>query len=876
MLQPMKYLHHSLLFVLCSIFALNLSAQVQVQPEINYSSQNPKYELGGLAIDGIKGFDDELLINISNLEVGKTYEVPGPDISQDIRNYMKQGLFSHASIEADSIVGHKIYLRIKLTAQPRISSLNFEGLKKSEREDIEARIPLRVGNQITPNLVDRTKRRIIKYFEEKGYKNAEVEIVQREDITADNKMLVDVNVNKNDKIRVHRIYFTGVEKKEIRSLKNAMKKTNDRTTLKKFFNSKKFQEEKYEEDKGFVIDKLNAWGYRDALIVSDSVVPYDAKHVDVYLNVQKGQKYYIRDINWVGNTVYNSAQLSHILKMGKGDLYNQTLLRKRLSEDADAIGKEYYNNGYVFYRLDPVEVNVEKDSIDLEMRITENRQATYNRIRISGNDRVYDHVIRRELRTKPGDLFSMDALERSIQELAAMNQFDPEVLQSEIGKNIRPDEASGTVDITYPLVTKGGDQVELSAGWGPTGITGRASLKFTNFSMQDLFGKSGYKRAGFIPQGDGQTLQLSYQSNGRYYNSFSVSFLDPWFGGKRPNQFSVSAFYSKQSNVSSSYYNNASYNSLLYGYGTNSNYYNYSSYYDPDKNIQLFGVNIGFGKRLRWPDDYFTLMASLGYTRYILKNWEYFLIPNGTSNNINLSLTLARNSTDHPFFPRRGSEMSLSVTATPPYSLFDGKNYEGLATDRTSANYQKEAKEKYRWIEYYKWSFKFKTFVALNNAFKRPPVLMARAEMGLLGAYNKYRKSPFETYYMGGSGMSGYSTNYATETIALRGYDDGSLAGNNLNNAYAYTRMSLELRYPLMLENSTSIYALAFAEGGNAWQDVNKINPFQFKKSVGVGVRILLPMIGMMGIDWAYGFQKYQGATKIGGSQFHFVLGQEF
>lgn len=874
----MKYLHFSFLLVVSWIMASAAGAQTFVSPDIVYSARPSKYELGGIAVDGLKGYDDELLINISGLEVGKTYQIPGSDITQAVRNYWKQGLFSNVKIEADSIVGNKIYLHIKLTAQPRISSIRFNGMKKSEREEIEARIPLKTGNQITPNLVDRAKRRIVKYFEEKGYKNAEVDIVQREDITADNKMMVDVNVKKKDKIRVHKIYITGVDKDRVKSLKNAMKKTNDRSTLKKWFNSKKFLADKYEEDKGYLIDKMNSWGYRDALIVADSVVPYDAKHVDVYIHLHQGQKYYIRDIKWAGNTVYSSDMLSAWLKMGKGDLYNQTLLQKRLSGDEDAIGKQYYNNGYVFYSLDPVEVNVDKDSVDLEMRITEGRQATYNRIRISGNDRVYDHVIRRELRTKPGDLFSMDALERSVRELAGMNQFDPEVLQSEIGKNIRPDRLSGTVDITYPLVTKGGDQVELSAGWAQTGLTGRASLKFTNFSIQNLFGRDGYKRAGFIPQGDGQTLQLSLQTNGRYYHSYSFSFIDPWFGGKRPNQFSFSAFFSKQTGIHSSFYNNYGLNNMMYGYGTNSSYYNYGNFYDPDKYIQLFGVNVGFGKRLRWPDDYFTFMASIGYTRYMLKNWQGFLISNGHSNNINASVTLARNSTDHPFFPRRGSEFSLSLTATPPYSLIDGKSYKGLAENRNSATYEKEAQEKYRWIEYYKWSFKFRTYTALNSSFKHCPVLMTRAEMGILGAYNKHRKSPFETYYMGGSGMSGLSTGFATETVALRGYDDGSIAGANYQNAYAYTRVMLELRYPLMLENSTSIYALAFAEGGNAWTDVYKMNPFKLKKSVGVGVRILLPMIGLMGIDWAYGFQKYgnNGGQKIGGGQFHFVLGQEF
>lgn len=883
----MKYLQ-SILIALSLALSAALSARAQhkqEQPEINYTANAPKYKLGGIAIDGIKGYDDDLLINISGLTVGQVYEVPGASITQAVQNYWKQGLFSNVKIEADSIVGEKIYLHIKLSAQPRISSISFTGLKKSEREEIEQRIPLRAGNQITPNLVDRSKRRIQKYFEEKGYKNAAIDITQREDITADNKMLVDIKVNKNDKIKVRKIYITGVDEKMVKPLKNAMKKTNDRSTLKKWFSfSRKYLADKYEEDKGFLIDKLNEWGYRDALIVSDSVVQVDPKHVDVHLNIRPGQKYYLRNVSWVGNTIYPSEALSQTFQMQKGDLYNQALIQKRLQTDEDAIGKQYYNSGYVFSGIEPVEIKVEGDSVDLEMRVTEGKQATFNRIRIAGNDRVYDHVIRRELRTKPGDLFSMDALERSIRELASMNQFDPEILQSQIQQNIKPDPTTGTVDITYPLVTKGADQVEMSLGWGQTGVIGRLGFKFTNFSIQDLFGKSAYKRAGFIPQGNGQTLSISGQTNGQYYQSYSINFVDPWFGGKRPNQLSVSAFYSRQTDVSDRYYNSQNYyNQYLYGYNSYNSYGgygNYSNYYDPDKYMQLFGLNIGFGKRLRWPDDYFNLMLSLGYTRYNLKNWQYFLFTNGSSNNINLSMTLARSSTDNGFFPRRGSEFVFNLSLTPPYSLINGKDYSHLALNPNSPSYSKELQEKYRWIEYHKWSFKLRTYTALSSGFKHTPVLMTRAEVGVLGAYNKHLKSPFETYYVGGDGMSGGGM-YGSETIALRGYDNGSLAGNVGNRygnyGYAYTRLSLELRFPLMLQTSTSIYALAFAEAGNAWQDVNKVNPFQLRKSAGVGVRLFLSFIGLMGIDWAYGFDKTGPlGGNIGGSHFHFILGQEF
>lgn len=884
----MKYNSRKLLILMAMAAPLATAAQAQTaegdnndnKPVITYTANHPRYVLGGLTVDEMKGYDNDYLLNISGLNVGDTYEIPGPDISEAVRRYWNQKIFSNVEIVADSIVDGKAYLHIKLTAQPRISSIRYTGVKKSEREDCEKIIGFQPGNQITTDMVNRAEHYIKKHFVEKGFKNCEVHITQREDVTGDNRVLVDIDINKNEKVKVHKIFITGANPKHVAKLKRAMKKTHEKSFV-NMFRSKKFLPEKYDEDKGLLIEKLNEWGYRDALITADSVQTIDQKHVNIHLNVYEGTKYYVRNISWVGNTVYNSDLLQRILQLNKGDVYNQTLMEKRLTSDDDAVGNLYYNNGYVFYRLDPVEVNVVGDSIDLEMRIREGQQATFNHVRIAGNTRVYENVIRRELRTKPGDLFSMESIKRSIQDLAQMNQFDPEALQSQFGQSgIKPDPVSGTVDLNYPLTSKGGDQIELSAGWGQTGIVGRVGLKFTNFSVQNLFRK-GYKRGGFIPQGDGQTLSLQVQTNGTYYQNYGLSFLEPWLGGKRPNQLSFNISYSKQSDVNSNYINQNYYNNLYnyaYGYGTSSNYY--TDAYDPDKYVKMVNLSLGFGKRLRWPDDYFTFMAELSYTRYMLKSWQYFLITDGNCNNINLSLSLQRNSTDHPFYPRKGSEFLLQATLTPPYSLWDGRNYKNLATNPQSANYQKEMQEKYRWIEYHKWKLKFRNFTALSSAVKAP-VLMTRFEMGILGAYNRHKKSPFETYYVGGDGMSGYSTGYATETIGLRGYENGSLSGNNsyYGAAYAYSRMTLELRYPLMLETSTSIFALAFIEGGNAWTDVKKFNPLNMKRSAGVGVRILLPMVGLMGIDWAYGFQKYisgYSGKRAGGSQFHFIIGQEF
>ena len=650
-----------------------------------------------------------------------------------------------------------------------------------------------------------------------------------------------------------------------------MKKTRESGKLRNILKSKKFIEEKYKEDKALFIKRYNSWGYRDAYIVKDSIVPYDDKHIDIYLNVSQGEKYYVRNISWIGNSIYSTDALNNSLALNKGDVYNQEQLEKRLHEDANSIGNEYYNNGYVFSSIEPVETQVVGDSIDLEIRIREGKQATLNKVAILGNEYVFEDVIRRELRTKPGDLFSKDAIMRSLTDLGQMGHFDPEKLEPDI----KPNESDGTVDITYKLSPKSSDQVEFSMGYGTTGITGRIAVKFTNFAIQELFKKHATSRK-LLPQGEGQTVELAAQTNGTYYQQYSLSFLDPWFGRKRPNQFSASLFYSKQTDVNSNYYNSAYYNNYynsIYGYGTSSGNYNYADFYDPDKYVQILGGTVGWGKRLRWPDDFFTFSVMATFQRYILKQWQYFIMTDGNCNNFNLTFSLNRNSSDQPFFPRKGSDFSLSVSATPPYSLWDNKKYSALANNRNSATYQREMKEKYRWVEYHKWKFRLKTYTALTNANKCP-VLMTRTEFGILGYYNRHKPSPFETFYMGGDGMSGYSYGYATETIGLRGYDNGSLTPAGYEG-YAYSRMSLEIRYPLMLE-STSIYALGFLEGGNAWTRTSKFNPFDMKRSAGVGVRLFLPMIGMMGIDWAYGFDKVFGTRSSSGSQFHFIIGQEF
>ena len=852
-----------------------MSAQQKiVNPDIVYSGTPKTYKLAGLTVTGIEGYEDYVLTGISGLTVGQELEVPGTAITDAVKRYWKHGLFSDVSISADSIVGDNIYLKIHLAPRPRISTINYNGLKKTEREDMEKKLGLLKGGQITPNMIDRAKILAKKYFEDKGYKNAEVFIRQRDDVAAKNQVILDIDVDKKEKLKVRSIIIDGdnqLGEKKIKGTlfsKGAFAKTHEAGKLANILKSKKFTPERWAEDKKNLITKYNEYGYRDAMIVKDSVWNVDPKHVDIYVKVDEGKKYYIRNIKWVGNTVYSTDYLSRLLDMKKGDVYNQTYLNKRLSQDEDAVGNAYWNNGYLFYNLQPTEVNIVGDSIDLEMRITEGQQARINRVKINGNDRLYENVVRRELRTKPGDLFSKEALQRSARELASMGHFDPEA----INPVPEPNYEDGTVDINYNLKQKSNDQVELSLGWGQTGVIGRVGLKLNNFSMANLFRRNREHR-GILPIGDGETLSLGAQTNGTYYQSYNAQYSTNWLGGKRPIQFSVGMSYSKQTDVSSNYYNSGymnNYNNYRYGYG-NYNYNSYENYYDPDKYVKLLSVYAGWGKRLSWPDDYFTLSLQLQYQRYMLRNWRYFIMSNGSANNLNLNIALNRTSTDNQLFPRRGSDFSVSLTITPPWSKWDHKDYAHLATDRNSPTYSQEQQEKYRWVEYHKWKFKARTFTALTSG-QKCFVLMTRVEFGLLGSYNKNKKSPFETYYMGGDGMSGYSTGYAEETIGLRGYENGSLTPYGAEG-YAYSRMSLELRYPFLLGNTT-IYGLGFVEAGNAWTETSKFNPFDMKRSAGLGVRIFLPMVGMMGIDWAYGFDKVFG-TK-GGSQFHFILGQEF
>lgn len=840
-------------------------------PVINYNKAK-KYEIADIKVSGLVNpmYEDYMIIGLSELAVGDKIEVPGGEISNAVSRYWKQGMFSEVEILAEKIEGDKIWLHIKLKERPRVSDIVFTGVKKGEKKDLETKIGMVRELQSSRHQLNRAMEVIKKYYDDKGFNKAVVTITETPDLSKEGFVILNIDVQKKNKTKVDNITIKGTEEVEPYVLTGAMKKTRYkkglRAWIRNFMRSTNFVPDSYEDDKNNLLTKYNELGYRDAAILWDTVYQNanNANKVDIEIEVEEGPRYYLRDIHWVGNTQVASSDMSRVLLMKKGDVYNQKKLMDRLSVDDDAVMNLFYqNNGYLFSRADPVEVNVVNDSVDLEVRVIEGPQATIRKVGITGNDRIYEDVIRRELRVKPGNLYSRNDIMMSMREIGQMGHFHLEGF----APDIVPDQDAGVVDINLPLIPKANDQVEFSAGWGSTGIIGRLSLKFTNFSIKNLFNPKSYK--GFLPQGDGQTLSVSAQTNARYYQSYSLSFLDPWFGGRRPNSLSVGVSYSRQSDVSSSYASNL-YNSY-YGsnyYGNSSgNSYDLSVASDASKSIEMIGVSVGYGKRLTWPDDNFYAQVELGYQLYKMRDWQYFIVRNGSANSIALTFSLHRRSIDDPVYPKNGSEFSLSASFTPPFSSWDGKDYASFEKDKSGY----ESSQKYKWIEYHKWKFKAKTYTSLYNG-KRQPVIMTRSEFGLLGYYNKNKKSPFETFYMGGDGMSGYSSSYATETIGLRGYENGSIA----SQASAYARFGIELRYPLILEPTSTIYVLGFAEAGNAWNSVSSFNPFELKRSAGFGARIMLPMIGLMGIDWAYGFDPVNGSRSYGGSQFHFIIGQEF
>lgn len=873
-----------------SVDTLKIVGERVENPEVDYARPITKI-IADVKITGAPSYDEFVLKSLSSLSPGDEVQIPGVALTNAVNRYMQYGYFSNARIVVTKYVGNYAWLEIQLTENPRVGNVTYTGISKSDIEELDKRVGLRRGTQISPNVFDRTRQLIKKYYDEKGYREMKMTIKQERDPKEQNFSNITIDIDRSGKTKIAQIHFSGNKHLTDNQLRRAMKKTNEtfsfrrwKSSLLEIFNSKKLVDEEYRKDLQNIVSRYQKAGYRDAEIIADSIVPRNdgSRKSDIYLHINEGQKYYIKDIRFVGNTKYSSEALQRVLGMKPGDVYDQSRLEERLQRDEDAVMNLYYNNGYLFSGIDPVETSVVGDSVSLDIRITEGPQATINKVIIRGNDIVYEDVIRRELYTKPGQLFSREDIMNSIRLLNQLGHFDAE----KSVPNPIPDQQNGTVDIEYDLVPKSNDQLNLSIGWSQTGLIGTVGFTFTNFSIQNLFRPSMYK--GIIPQGDNQKLSIQAQTNARYYNQVSISFSDPWFGKKRPNLLSVSAHYSRSTAIDSRYYSDqinnyySAYNPYMYGPygGYNSSYGNpygsstplYESAYDSDKSLTVIGLSVGNGRRLNWPDNWFQIYASLNYNHYRLNNWVYNTFENfhdGTANDLNLEFRLERNSVDNPIYTRRGSEFQFSVSLTPPYSLWDGKNY---------ANPNLPQADRYRWLEYHKWRFSGKMYIPLLNPMvvKRTPVLMARLEGGIISSYNKDKRSPFGTYYMGGDMMSSNVSSYMNETIGLRGYANGSIAGSQYDYAYSYFKTALELRYPLIFEQASTIWLLGFLEAGNAWRANNRYNPFDLKRSAGFGVRIMLPMIGILGIDWAYGFdQPNPYTTTRGGSNIHFVLGRD-
>jgi len=881
----------------------------QVTDDTNFSiyySSPKKYTIAEIEISGIRYLDQTVLVQLSGLSVGQIIEVPGEAITNAIKRLWQQGLFSDVKITASKIEGDDIWLEIYLQERPRLSDVNFYGISKSEQDDITEKVLLLKGSQITDNQVNNAERTIKNIFLAKGFLNTDVNIVQRDDTTQNNSVILDIDVDKQEKVKVNEILIHGNEEIQDRVLERAMKKTNARKLL-NFFRTKKFLEEEYENDKGNLIEKYNEKGFRDAMIVDDTLYQVEVgkknkPRVNIELWVDEGDKYYFGDIRWVGNTVYPSDYLNTYLGIEKGDVFNHSILEKRLFDNDEGLNNLYLDKGYLFFDLQPIEANIENDTINYEMRLREGKQATIDKVIISGNTKTHEHVARRELRTYPGDLFSKSLIIRSVRELAQLGHFDPEA----INPDIRPKPEDGTVDIEYELQEKANDQIELSGGWGAGMFVGSVGLKFANFSVRNILNKEAWRP---LPTGDGQTLSLRYQTSGRYYRTVSLSFIEPWLGGKKPNSFSLSLSHSRINYSANKYYQNYSpyygggdyggypsyggyggypsyggyggyggYGYDPYGYGSYGGYpqytYNYGAEGENEEDDQIWettALALGYGYRLSVPDDYFTVYHEMSFEHYRLQNmasYFYFLADedgnvNGTFNNLSFKTVFGRNSVDNPLYSRNGSQFSLSVKATPPYSWFSGKDY----SSRDITN-----EEKYKFIEYHKWLLKGQVYNSLSRNSNL--VLRTAVEMGFLGYYDANRLSPFEGFIVGGSGMSGYNI-YGTDYVALRGYKDYSLSRERTGSKM-YNKFTMELRYPVTLKPSATIYALTFLEAGNADMNFQDYNPFKLYRSAGVGVRIFLPMFGLMGIDWGYGFDEIPWDRDAGGSQFHFVIGQQF
>ncbi len=854
-----------LCFAALMLSALGLRAQSGTGGvEVDYN--RPKsYVVGGVGIEGNQYFNEHQILQQVGLQKGQTITVPGEDVTSVVKRLVAQRYFEDVAVVVDSLnaSADTAWFKVIVRERPRVSRWTYSGVKSGERKDLQERLNLRPGREYSEYVKNTSIDIIKRYYKEKGYLKVEVDVQAVRDTVIRSAMRVNFDVNKGPKIRIKDINFIGNKHVSDRKLAKNMKETHANKWY-NLFKSKKFKEKEYENDRKTVLDAFNEAGYRDARLVRDSVYfTKDGKHLSIDMVFDEGEKYYFRNITWTGNSVYPTEALNNILQIKKGDVYDMVALNKRLKgggkENEYDVSKLYRDNGFLFFQVTPVEVNIQKDSVDLEVRIAEGKPATINDVIINGNDLTNERVVRRQVMTRPGYLFSQSDFERSIREIASMGQFDPEAIMKEGGYSILPNQLNNTVDIVYNVKEKPSSQLELSGGWGGNTFVLTAGVSFNNFSTRRMLEKGAWRP---VPLGDAQNLAFRFQTNGRYYTNLSASFTEPWLFGKKPTSLSISGYYSK---MTDSY--------LAIGI------------LSTDKMFEVFGFNAGLGTRLKWPDNYFVLSGAASWQTYKLTNWtnSYFAFNDGISHNLSFTVNLSRNSSDQQIYPRTGSDFSMSLQFTPPYSLLRRYTY-NEAGEKVKVNSWKDvnyddwtAAQRYKWIEYHKWKFNGTVYTKLVGDL----VLMTRAQFGFLGYYNRnWGYSPFENFQVGGDGMSGYMT-YGAEIISLRGYTDYSLTPRKVTPysqngiSYAgnlYDKFTVELRYPVILQPQSTIYALLFLEGGNCWSDIREFNPFHIKRSAGVGVRVFLPMIGLLGVDWGYGFDDAQN----GRSQFHFVLGQQF
>jgi outer membrane protein insertion porin family len=824
----------------------------QANAQENAYNKGKFYELGEINVTGVKSFSPQTVVAYTGLKKGQRIQIPGEEISATINKLWKLELFSDIEFFITNIDGEVADLELYIQELPTLSNYTIKGIKKGKIETIVKDTDIKKGKKLSKNFLSTTKNYIENKYKKEGFLNTKVTIDTKADTTAVNNQKMLISVDRGDRVKVRSITFKGNEVYKSKKLRKKIKNTRLEFPG-RFWKRSKYIEADYEEDLKKLLNFYKEKGYRDARILSDRISIDDNK-IDVVINVQEGDKYYFGDVDFIGNSVYSDAQLRRILGIKSGDTYNGVLLRKRIADQTKPDGEDltnlYQNNGYLFSSINPVEVSAANDTINFEIRITEGKPAYFNRISVRGNDRTNDHVIYREIRTRPGELYSKDKVVRSVRELGQLGFFDPEQISPDF-KDVDPN--AGTVDIEYGLVEKGASQIELQGGYGGGGFIGTLGLSFNNFSMRNIFNKKEYKP---VPMGDGQQLALRLQAS-RFFETYSFSFSEPWLGGEQPVRFSTSISQTTQ---------------YRYNYMT--------GLADKSQYFKIRGINFGLAKRLQVPDDYFTLSQTIGYQYFDLNNYYtgLFTFGDGVSNNLFYAIALSRNNTyTNPIFPVGGSSFTIGAKLTFPYSLVNNMDYgnlKNLAAYQDANGNPDQAKidqERFKWLEYYKLNFEGTWYTRIIDKL----ILRTHAEFGFLGAYNPDRGNiPFERYFLGGDGLQQYAMD-GRETIALRGYENQSLSSRD--GSTVYNKFSLELRYPITLKPSASIYALSFLEAGNGYDNFRAFNPFDSKRSAGFGVRIFMPAFGLLGIDFGYGFDsEVPNDLNPNGWETHFIIGQQF